>query len=372
MAKADVALGNKPNEPLATRLKSGTQGQINSAAATKEQEQKYVTTMKEGQTAFDEKDYTTSIAKADIALGINPNDPPATKLRSEAQRQINMAATAKEQEQKYQTAMKEGQTAIDGKEYTTAIAMANVALGIKKGDAPATRLRAAANQGIDFASTRTFYHQGEYSKAMELCKKHAGIDAFDTLARDIGIEQYAFGDATNKFSQGDYSFIQELKGQSYSGEKRFADLLTNAAEESNALDNLEALKQANNREAVKRRLADLASAGFLSKPPFEAFRKWAEAPIADLPDGNKKLLQLDTEFEMYLVWFRVLKPTDPRIRTAKARKENPIVGQISPKDTDFYLKRIDYLKNEYAACGRLNENDRQKHLQKLRETLLSQ
>jgi hypothetical protein len=371
MTRAGAALVIKTNDSAAAKLKSDAQEQIKLDLAAKAEQQQYETAMREGQAAFDRKDYSTAAARADAALGVKEGAPAATKLKSDAQEQIKLDLAAKAEQQQYATAMREGQAAFDRKDYTNAVARADMALGMKKGDPAATKLKVEAYQGTILASARTFFDQGEYSKALELCRKHAGSDAFDTLAKGIGIEQNAFDDAMNKFSKGDYSFIEQLKSRSYGGKKPFADLLPKAAVEKQALDELEALKQANNREDVKKKLAELA-AGFTSKPPFEELRKWAEAQIVDIPDGNKKLLQLDTEFEKYLVWFRVLKPTDPKIQTAEARKEKPIIGQISPQDTDLYLKRIEYLTSEYKNAGRLNENDRQKNLEKLRETLLSQ
>jgi hypothetical protein len=357
VARAGAALVINTNDPAATKLKSDAQDQINLDLAAKAAQQKYETAMKEGQAAFDRKDFPTAMARADVALGIQKSDPTATRLKSDAQAQIQSALAAQAQQQKYETTMKEGQAAFARKDYPTAVAKADTASGIKKGDPAATKLKAEAGQGIDLASTRTFFDQGEYSRALELCKKHAGSPAFDELAKGVAIEQKAFNDATNKFLQGDYLFIEQLKSQSYSGKKPFAELLTKAFQERKILDDLEMLKQANNWEAVNQKLTDLATAGFTIKPPFTALRKWmVEA-------------QLDTEFEKYLVWFRVLSPTDPRIQTSEARKEKPVDGDISPQDKQRYLERIDYLNTQYEKDGKLSQNDRQKNLSALKKAV---
>ena len=58
--------------------------------AAKAQEQKYQSALKEAQTALDGKDHARAIAQANVALGIKPNDPAATQLRDEAQRQLEV------------------------------------------------------------------------------------------------------------------------------------------------------------------------------------------------------------------------------------------------------------------------------------------
>jgi hypothetical protein len=361
IAKADVALGIKPNDQPATRLKSEAQTQTNLVTKAREQDQKYQTAMKEGQTAFDGKDYTTAIAKAHVALGIKSNDQPATRLKSEAQSQVNLVAKAKELDQKYQTAMKEGQTAFDGKDYTTAIAKAEVALGIKKGDPGATRLKDQAKQGQDLASAQTFFDQWECSRALELCKKHVGIPPFDALAKSIGVEQNAFDDASSRFAKGDYSFIEQLKNQSYSGKKPFADLLDKAVEENRVLEELKALKQATNWTAVKTRLADVA---FQSKPPFTDVAKWAETQRQIAP--KQSLEKLDSDFEVMLVWFDLLDPA--KAQSSEARTNAPIGGQILPKEADRCASKADYLESQFKKGGWLTPA-REKNLKELKKAI---
>src|SRR5207247_10889904 len=97
------------------------------ANATKANKQKYQTSMAEGRSALEGKDYAKAIAQANLALGIKAGDSAAAKLRNDAQRESDLANTAKATEQKYQTAMTEGRSALDRKSYVKAIAMAIVA-----------------------------------------------------------------------------------------------------------------------------------------------------------------------------------------------------------------------------------------------------
>jgi len=55
--------------------------------------------MKEGLGAFDRKDYVAAIAQVGVALETKANDPAAMKLKTEAQRQLDLVSTAKAQEQ---------------------------------------------------------------------------------------------------------------------------------------------------------------------------------------------------------------------------------------------------------------------------------
>src|SRR5438309_1618255 len=109
--------------------------------------------MAEGKSALEGKDYAKAIAQASLALGIKAGDSEATKLRDEAQRQLDLADAAKANEQKYQTAMAEGKSALEAKDYAKAIAQASVALGIKAGDSAAAKLRNDAQKALDLANT---------------------------------------------------------------------------------------------------------------------------------------------------------------------------------------------------------------------------
>ena len=81
-------------------------------------------TVDQAQAAFDSKDYSNAVAKAEEALRKRTNDPAATKLKNDAQEQIRLAQTAQDQERKYQAAMGEGQAAFTAKEYIKALAKA--------------------------------------------------------------------------------------------------------------------------------------------------------------------------------------------------------------------------------------------------------
>ena len=76
------------SEPGAQNPTNDPQRQL--ILARSAQEKKYQSALKEALAAFDGKDYARAIAQANAALGIKPNDPAATQLRDEAQRQLEV------------------------------------------------------------------------------------------------------------------------------------------------------------------------------------------------------------------------------------------------------------------------------------------
>ena len=369
MTRAGAALVIKSNDPAAKELRATAKKELDLAEQVKVRGQKYQTAMKEGQTALDGKDYTNAIVKANVALAIKPNDPVATRLKAEAQTQINLAAVAKEREQRYQTAMKEEQTAFNGKDYATAIAKADVALAIKPNDSAATKLRADAHkllnlarQEEDLRSARVFFDQGDYATSLKLCHSHAAVAAFDSLAESSRTEQTAFNDANVKFTEGDYSFTDRLKNQNYSGKKPFADLVANAMRENGVLEELKALQKATNWSAVKARLSDVA---FQKKPPFTALAAWAETQKQIAP--RQSLEKLDSDFEVMLVWFDILDPA--KAQFSEARTNVPIRGQILPEEADRCAAKAKYLEIQFKKGGWLTPA-REKNLKELKKAIV--
>ncbi len=376
LALVGAALEAKSNDPAALELRTNAQQQLSLVLAATERDQKFQAAMTSGQTALSNKDYATALARAVEASSLKPDDLSATKLKLEVQAQTSLAAAARDRAQKYQAALTESQAALNRKDYAAAIAQAVMALNLKSNDVAAAHLKllaeqaqAQANQARDLAAAQSFYARADYAKAMELCRSYAGTNAFDSLAASIGDEQKLLQDALQKFAVGNYSFIEPLKNQICSSKPPFADLLGKASEEQKVLENLQALKAANNRSDANKQIRDLASAAFLAKPPFVALRQWAETPVVEKPASAETTAKLDAEFEKYLVQFRVLKATDPKILTAVARREKPADGQLSPEGKDWYISRLDFFKTEFQKAGILNQNDRQKNLEALRDVI---
>src|SRR5439155_267233 len=165
IAQADVALGIKAGDSAAAKLRNDAQRESDLANAAKANDQKYQTAMGAGRSALEGKDYAKAIAQANLALGIKAGDSAAAKLRNDALRESDLANAAKATDQKYQTAMAEGRSALEGKDYAKAIAQANLALGIKAGDSAAAKLRNDAQRESDLANTAKANEQ-KYQTAM--------------------------------------------------------------------------------------------------------------------------------------------------------------------------------------------------------------
>jgi formylglycine-generating enzyme required for sulfatase activity len=125
-------------------------------AGPKEQDLKFEAALKQGQAALAQGDFSTALAQAAIAIGVRSNDEAALKLAADAQVQKEAAKTAAMKEQSYQTALRDGNAALARKDYAGAIASAEAALGIKKDDPAAIKLRADAQkqQADDMAAAR--------------------------------------------------------------------------------------------------------------------------------------------------------------------------------------------------------------------------
>jgi formylglycine-generating enzyme required for sulfatase activity len=177
ITQAGVALDNKANDPAATKLRTEAQRQLDLVNNAKTQEQNYQTAMKDGQTAFDRKDYAQAITQAGVALDTKANDPAATKLRTEAQRQLDLVNDTKAQERKYQTAMKEGRAAFDRKDYAEAITQAGVALETRANDLAATKLSTDAREQLDLVNTAKTQEQRRRTTEAEAAKKKADEQA---------------------------------------------------------------------------------------------------------------------------------------------------------------------------------------------------
>ncbi len=137
--QGQLALKAKPGDAGAAKLVKD--------AGLKKGERDYRSLIDAARDAFARKDYSDAIAKAEAVLRSRATDTVATRLRADAQTQLELANNAKAQEQKYQTAMKKGQAAFDRKEYDDAIQEGQAALQARPNDGEATTLVRQARQG---------------------------------------------------------------------------------------------------------------------------------------------------------------------------------------------------------------------------------
>jgi hypothetical protein len=232
-----------------------------------------------------------------------------------------------------------------------------------------TELERTAGQQRDQQAAEGAFNQGDYARALELCKKYAGVVTFDALAKNSGEEQALLADAQKKFGAGNYSFAGELAGRPYQTKPPFVELLRKAADEQKTLGGLEKLKQSNDWQKLQADLSRLPAAES-AKVPFDELRKWAQVKATeDEALKGKDPAWLDAELEVLLVRFNVLSPKDRWIQSPEARKEKTMDGFLALDAKEYYLNRIKWLRSEYGQRGWLNQRDRKKYLDKLESTV---
>ena len=100
--------------------------------------------MVEGQAAFERKDYTGALARAQAVLGISSTNRDALSLKTNVEAALATLAAEALAQQKYGAALTNAQAALARNDYAAAIAQAVVALGIHTNDATAAKIKAGA------------------------------------------------------------------------------------------------------------------------------------------------------------------------------------------------------------------------------------
>ncbi len=152
LAQARVALTIKPDDPTASKLMNDAQAQLAVAASIKENGQKFQAALQAGRTALDRTNFAEAMAQAEAALGLKAGDAAATKLRNDAQTQLALATQMKAKEERFQAALQAGRIAFTRTNFAEAQAQAEAALGLKAGDAAAMKLRNDAQTQLALAT----------------------------------------------------------------------------------------------------------------------------------------------------------------------------------------------------------------------------
>ncbi|HEX4263459.1 MAG TPA: hypothetical protein VH597_03895 [Verrucomicrobiae bacterium] len=363
--QAGAALAIKPNDPVAVKIIASARQGIAQAADAATRNEKYSAAANAAGQAFATGKFEEAADQAALALVMKPGDAAASKLAADAKQELEKKAAARKHDQ-YIAAISAATTALQHGDNDTATRQIEIAAGLEPGDPAVAKLKTQVAEATDLASAKTSFDAGDYDSAAKLCAAHPNAAPLVQLAASVRAEQQDLNDARQKFSNGDYSFIKPLQGQAYHDKRPFSDLLTQAVAEEKLLADLQARKQANDWQTVKTKLA--ASASLTNKPPFHALNDWATAQSAVGLQKNT-LVSLDDELQKYLVWFNVVKATDARITSAEARKAQRQDGEIGGQ-RDQYLNRIAWLETEYRKGGWLNQDDRQKYLDQLKDTII--
>jgi tetratricopeptide (TPR) repeat protein len=357
--QASIALAIKPTDPVATKqMADGQQGIV---SRHRDEQLKYQAATNAAASALAQGKWQEATNQAGIALTLIPSDAAATKLMSDA-------FAAWQNEQRFETATNAAGIALAEGKYQEASREATKALGMFPNHPQALRLKAQADDGLALEAGQDYFERGEYAKAAEVCRLHASVDSFKTLASSVTAEQKVLDDASVSLAKGDYTFIEVLKAQSYSRKQSLSNLLAQAVRERASLEALRRLKETNARQELKNKLAEPEIARLLTKPPFAELRTWADTtPLATAETKDQTLLRLDTELEVLLVEFGVLKPTAREIHTDKARRTKPFPsGGLN--DPQSFLDEVRHLQEEFQQGGWLDQN-RRKYIEKLKDAI---
>ena len=131
IVQAEAALALKPNDPSASQLRTQAQRDLDVATQALAQQQKYESALAQAQSAFSQKDFAKALTQADLALSFRSNDAAALKLRTDAQHELDLAAQAKARQQKFDEALKAGREALARNDYDETIKRAQSALAIQ-------------------------------------------------------------------------------------------------------------------------------------------------------------------------------------------------------------------------------------------------
>jgi hypothetical protein len=365
--QAGAALKIKPNDTVAVKIIASARQGIAQAADAATRNEKYAAATNAAGQAFTTGKFEEAADQAALALVMKPGDAAASKLATDAKQELEKKAAARKREQ-YNAAISAATTALQNGDNDTATRQIEIAAGLAPGEPAVAKLKTQVAEATDLASVKTFFDAGDYDSAARLCAAHPNAAPLVKLAASIRAEQQDLSDARQEFSTGNYSFVKSLAGEAYHDKRPFSELLAQANAEEKLLADLQARRQTNDWQTVKAKLSAPASASLTNKPPFHELNDWATAQSA-VGLQKDSLVSLDDELQKYLVWFNVLKATDPRITSAAARKAERQDGEIGAQ-RDQYLNRIAWLETEYRKGGWLSQNDRQKYLDQLKDTII--
>jgi hypothetical protein len=218
-------------------------------------------------------------------------------------------------------------------------------------------------EGRDLAGAKAAFEEGRYEEALAKCRDHSGVSDFTDLAKQIGEEKGVLEEATSQFKVGDYGFLTNPKVTV--SKEPFKGLIAQGNKERDFLKDLRRLQGETNRSGVLERLAEQDYRACTNKEPFRRLSAWATARPEAGPAQAEELKQLDEQFEVLLVQYKVLKPTDKRIRTSKAQKEKPITTSIPRSQKKLDLEKVRNLENGFKKNGWIAQDNRQALLAKL-------
>ncbi|HEY4799464.1 MAG TPA: hypothetical protein VII99_10350, partial [Bacteroidia bacterium] len=125
------ASGLKPSEQYPKTQLAEIEKLLNAAASQKELDEKYKSAILKGDNSFKSKDYASAKSSFTEASGLKPSEQyPKTKL-DEIEKLLNAAASQKELDEKYKSAISKGDNSFKSKDYASAKSSFTEASGLK-------------------------------------------------------------------------------------------------------------------------------------------------------------------------------------------------------------------------------------------------
>ena len=355
VAKADEALQKFPGEQNATRLRDSAQKYLSS----------FHDAVTAANAAFKTGDFAAAEASADAALGIYPKDTGMLQLKASAQTQTKLRA-------EYTKAFKNAQAAFEARDYTNAAAWSAEAMKQIPNDPNATKLRdsaqkllndyhdavSAANaawQKSDFASVVT-----GADKALAIYRNDAAMQQLKSGAEGKIADQLAYNEAMKKaqaaFDSHDYTSAATWAGtalQKFPNDAAARKISDSAQQSVKAFSDLVAQAQA----AYQKN--DLIGAVIAADKAL-ALRK-DDPTMQKLKDDVRR--QLDGRLVTLLEQFNVSVPSELKYAEVKKADILGAIGGDAAKKP--YHDFADWLEKAYRAGNWLDEANRQTSLHDL-------
>jgi hypothetical protein len=271
-------------------------------------------------------------------------------------------------QEQYQTAMKDGQAALNQGSFSKAIQSAELALKSKPGDPEAIKLKAESVLGFDLQAAQKSFDEGDYNNALMLCGKHPTVDGFSKIAQGATAEKKVLDAAITNLSKCDYSFVEDIGGKSYSAKKPFVELLRVGGDERASYKDLDAAKQSGNWQGVQEKLGAL-SGSMSSKPCFMALNEWASKEKTRLLQASQQQHEvLDTTLQKHLMTLGVKVPKWLNMPGARGIKKRNAGGELSITEKDYYGNEANRLEEGYKRL-QLLDKDRTAAIKDLRSAI---
>jgi hypothetical protein len=236
-----------------------------------------------------------ALGQADLAVKRGQPDDEIKSLqqaataRADNQLAKHRLEQAQSNQEKYNTALRDAQTAFAGHDYKTTIEKAGDALKIRSGNAVALNLQQAAK---DMPAAYSALTNGNFIEASNICARYTTDRQFADLTKEIKRQSTEFETGNNQFQRGEYAFIQDWKTNDFAKHSPFAGLLANATNEYATLTTLQSqTSNAANWSKVKQGL-DNVQPPASQKPPFKELALWV--------DNNNPINVLDSRLNFLM------------------------------------------------------------------------